>query len=378
MLSNYFTARRGELLDLLADLVAADSPSADKARCDAHADTLAQRFAPLAQVTRSANPDGGDHLIIRYAPPATANQPPALLLCHYDTVWPAGTAAARPLRIEGNQAFGPGAYDMKINIILVEYALRAVRDLGLNLPRPITLLITSDEEIGSPTSRALIEEHARTAAFTLVLEPPVEPHRALKTARKGGGMFSVELLGRAAHAGVEPEKGISAVNEMARQILAINRLADPSQGTTINVGVAQGGTRPNVVPARAGLEIDARAWTAAEAERVETALFKLQPEDPGVSITVSGGMRRPPMERTERTAELFARVRAIGAELGLDLQEGSTGGGSDGNFSAAVGSPTLDGLGSPGAGAHADHEHIEIDGMIERGALLTALISRLS
>jgi glutamate carboxypeptidase len=260
---------------------------------------------------------------------------------------------------------------------LAEHALRALSELGLARPRPITLLLTSDEEIGSPGSRALIEASAREAAHVLVLEPPVEPHGALKTARKGGGMFVVEISCRAAHAGVEPEKGASALTELAHQILTINALANPAQGTTLNVGTASGGTRPNVVPAAARMEIDARAWSLAEAARLEQALNSLRPVTTGVSLAVSGGIRRPPMERGPATAALFAQARTIGASLGLDLTEGSTGGGSDGNFTAALGVPTLDGLGTPGQGAHAEHEQIQIPGLIERAALLTALLSQL-
>jgi glutamate carboxypeptidase len=241
----------------------------------------------------------------------------------------------------------------------------------------VTLLFTSDEEIGSPSSRALIEATARGAAYVLVLEPPVEPHGALKTARKGGGVFTLEIAGRSAHAGVEPEKGASALTEMAHQILAINALADLARGTTLNVGVAAGGTRPNVVPEAARLEVDARAWSLDEAQRLETAMAALGPATAGTSIRVSGGFRRPPMEPTPATAELFAKARAIGAGLGLELIEGRTGGGSDGNFTAALGVPTLDGLGTPGQGAHAEHEQIHIPGLFERGALLTALLAEL-
>jgi glutamate carboxypeptidase len=374
----FFEGRREELLALAAELVGRESLSGDKARCDALADLLAARLAEVGAVERVANPAGGDHLLVRVAAPeAPAGERPALVLCHYDTVWPAGTLAARPFRVAGDVAYGPGLYDMKASIAMGELALRSLGPLGLRLPRPVTLLITSDEEIGSPTSRALIEAEARGCAFALVLEPPVEPHGALKTARKGVGMYTVELAGRAAHAGVEPEKGASAVTELAHQILAANALAAPAEGTTINVGIVSGGSGRNVVPAAARMEIDARAWKMAEAERVGAGFRGLSPVTPGVTLTVSGGFNRPPMERTPASAALFERARTIGAGLGLSLTEGATGGGSDGNFTAAAGAPTLDGLGAPGQGAHAEHEQISVPGLVERTGLLVALLTGL-
>ncbi len=378
MLQSHLAARRGELLALAEALVSHESPSGDKARCDALAEYIAGRFAPLGAVERFANPQGGDHLRVSVAAPgAPADAKPALVLCHYDTVWPAGTLAGRPMRVEGDTAYGPGLYDMKVSIAMAELALRATAELGLALPRPVTLLFTSDEEIGSPTSRALIEQTARACAHVLVLEPPVEPTGALKTARKGGGAFYVELTGRAAHAGVEPEKGLSAITELAHQVLAVNALADPAAGTTLNVGIVRGGSGRNVVPAEAGMEIDVRVWSAAEAERVTAAMQGLTPVNPGVKLAVRGGLNRPPMEPSPAGAALFAQARAIGAELGLELAEGKTGGGSDGNFTAAAGVPTLDGLGSPGQGAHALHEQIDIPGALGRLGLLTALLTRL-
>lgn len=374
----YFEGRRDELLALAGELVGHESPSGDKARCDALAHLIAARFAELGAVERVANPAGGEHVLVRVAAPdAPAGERPALVLCHYDTVWPAGTVAARPFRVDGDVAYGPGLYDMKASIAMCELVLRSLGPLGLRLPRPLVVLITSDEEIGSPSSRALIEATARDSAFALVLEPPVEPHGALKTARKGIGMYTVELTGRAAHAGVEPEKGASAITELAHQILATNALADPTQGTTINVGIVSGGSGRNVVPATARMEIDARAWTMAEAARVDAALRGLAPVTPGVTLTVSGGFNRPPMERTPASIALFERAQSIGAGLGLTLTEGATGGGSDGNFTAAVGTPTLDGLGAPGQGAHAEHEQISVPGLVERAALLAALLTGL-
>ncbi|RRR73277.1 MAG: M20 family peptidase [Candidatus Viridilinea halotolerans] len=375
----YIASQRDELLALARVLVECESPSLDKVRCDALADRLATYLAPLGKLERVANPTGGDHLCLRVpAPYAPAEARPALLLCHYDTVWPAGVLAARPVRVEGNTIFGPGIYDMKASIAMVTVALRAVQALQLQLPRPINVLITSDEEIGSPTSRELIEAEARHAAHVLVLEPPVEQGHLLKTARKGVGLFKLAITGRAAHAGVEPEKGVNALIELAHQMLAISQLADASQGTSVSVSFAQGGSNSfNVIPATAHCVADVRVWSRAEAERLEAAFASLQPVLPGATLSVSGGFNRPPMEAIPVSRELYARVQALGAELGLTLGEGATGGASDGNFTAVLGIATLDGLGAPGQGAHALHEQIDLAATVERTELLLALLSRL-
>lgn len=375
-LLDHLIPQRGAMVEALEALVVRESPSHDKAALDALAGFLAARFAGLGSgVERIKNGDGGDHLRVRWGDPADA-RPPALVLCHFDTVWPTGTLARMPFRVEDGRAHGPGVYDMKASLVLAEFALRAVRDLGLETPRPVVLLLTSDEEIGSPTSRLLIEDEARRGAYVLVTEPPL-PGDRLKTARKGVGRFILEVTGRAAHAGVEPEKGVNAVVELAHQVLALGGLADLEKGTTLNVGVVRGGTTPNVVPAAATAEIDARAGTLDEARRVEAGLAALRPVLPGASLAVRGGFNRPPMERTPQVAALFERARAVGRTLGMNLGEGSTGGGSDANFTAALGRPTLDGLGAPGAGAHAEHEHVLIESLPRRAALLAALLLEL-
>lgn len=365
----------GAMLGALEALVVRESPSRDKPALDALAADLDARFGSLGlSRERLPNPVGGDHL--RFRLDGDDTQLPALVLCHFDTVWPLGTLARMPFQIKEGRAHGPGAYDMKASLVLCEYALRALRSVGRTPPRPVVFLFTSDEEIGSPTSRPLIEGEARRSAYALVLEPPLSGDR-LKTSRKGVGRFMLEIAGKAAHAGVEPEKGVNALVELAHQILAINAIADPSKGTTLNVGAARGGSTSNVVPASASVEIDARASTRAEAVRVEGAMSSLRPVVLGASLTVAGGFNRPPMERTPQTAALFERARAIGRSLGFELGEGSTGGGSDGNFTAALGLPTLDGLGAPGAGAHAENEHIQIDALPARAALLAALLLEL-
>jgi glutamate carboxypeptidase len=370
--------RRGAMLERLAELVRHESPSRDKAALDLLARNLAARLGALgAEVSLIANPEGGDHVRARWAAPGAADdEAPALVLGHFDTVWPHGTLAALPFRVADGRAYGPGIFDMKASLVLLESAIEAIRARGCDLPRPIVALWTSDEEIGSPHSRSLIEEEARHAAHVLVLEPPL-PGGRLKTARKGVGRFRLVVEGRPAHAGVEPEKGISAVVELAHQVLRLNDLNDPAAGTTVNVGVIQGGTVANVVAAEAIATIDVRVVTMDEARRVEAALRAISPVLPGARVRVEGGMNWPPMERSPRGAALFGRVRAIGRTLGLDLDEGMTGGGSDGNFTAALGVPTLDGLGAPGAGAHAEDEHVLVAPLTERAALLAAVLLNL-
>lgn len=369
------TPQLNEMVQALRSLTVHESPSRNKVALDALADVIAARFQALGlTVERVPQQTSGDHLRVRLGPECDTR--PVLVLCHFDTVWPLGTLDQMPFRVNDVHVHGPGVFDMKASLVIAEFAVRALQALRKAPPRPVVFLFTSDEEIGSPSSRALIEEEARNAAHALVLEPPL-PGDRLKTARKGVGRFTLDITGRSAHAGVEPEKGVNALVELAHQILAVTRIADAGAGTTINVGLAQGGTTPNVVPAEARVEIDVRVTTLREAARVEAALRAIEPTIPGATLTLHGGFNRPPMERTPQTAALFERARAIGATLGLQLGEGSTGGGSDGNFTAALGLPTLDGLGVPGSGAHADHEHIVLESLAVRAALLAALLLEL-
>lgn len=378
-LLDYFAQRRDEMLAAIGTVVEEETPSRDKERLDRFAKRLVARFANAGlEGALVPNSIAGDHVRAQWpvhTSAAAVHGKPALILCHYDTVWPVGSLAKHPFRVEDGRAYGPGIFDMQSSLVLVEFAFRAVRDLAIPLPRPVVVLVTSDEEVGSTESRALIEAEAAQAEYVFVLESPL-PGGVLKTARKGVAEFELGIGGRAAHAGVEPEQGISAIHEAAHQILRIQALGDQDAGTTVNVDLIHGGSASNVIPARCSLGIDARAWTQAEAERVEAALRTLQPAIAGATLALSGGWNRPPLER--RLAEgLFVRVQALGRELGLELGEGGTGGGSDGNFTAALGIPTLDGLGVPGAGAHADHEHIEVDQIASRAALLTLMLARL-
>ncbi len=376
----HYESRQPQMLETIEALVEEETPTDDKKRLDIFSAKLADRYmAAGLEPELIANPTRGNHLRAPFNSPAHVENPnaaPALILCHYDTVWPVGSLETHPFRIdEQGWAYGPGIFDMQSSLALVEYVLRGVQTLNLRLPRPVTVLVTSDEEVGSHTSRELIEEEARRAAYVLVMEPPM-PGGALKTTRKGGAHFTLTVSGRAAHAGVEPEKGISAVQELAHQILALHGLTNLKGGTTVNVGVVNAGTRSNVVAAHAEARIDVRAWTKAEMERVGGAILGLEPMVDGTTVQVTGGENRPPLERSV-TGALFEQARAIGGALGMALQEAGTGGGSDGNLTGALGVPTLDGLGIPGHGAHADHEHIEVDKIGERAALLTALLIEL-
>lgn len=358
------------MIEALERLVAHESPSDDKRRCDACAEQVAALFSSLAgaRTVRHPRSERGDQIEVRLGGDGAEA---VVLLCHHDTVWPAGTIERLPFRVDGNRISGPGSYDMKAGIVEAAFALEA------STPRrPVIVLSTSDEEIGSTSSRQLIEETARHAAAVLVLEPATTGG-AIKTARKGIADFRLSVEGRAAHAGVEPEKGISAIEEMARQVLALKALENRAMGTTINVGVVEGGTRPNVVAAAARAEIDVRFSQASEATRVVRAIQQLAPALPGARLQIEGGVDRPPLERSAGVVRLAELARSIATELGFALQESATGGGSDGNFTAALGIPTLDGLGPDGGGAHADSEHLLIDSWIQRTVLLRQLIERL-
>jgi glutamate carboxypeptidase len=355
-----------EALRLLEYLVGIPSPSFDKELTDRFGEAVGDLFIGGDKNFIPAK-KFGNHLRIKF-PGEPGNR--ILLLGHMDTVWPAGEVMTRPFKIEGGRARGPGAFDMKAGIVLMWMALGALKH------KPVTVLLTSDEEIGSPSSREDIENEASQCKAVLVLEPSL-PGGALKTARKGNGRFTIKAIGRAAHAGIEPEKGVNAIEELSHQILKVQQMTDFNRGTTVTVGLVQGGTRSNVVPAEAAAEIDVRVTSMEEAERIATSIKNLAPRLPAARLEIRGSMNRPPMERTVDTARLFDLARKLAAEIGIDLKEGATGGASDGNFTAAVGIPTLDGLGAVGGGAHAADEWVEIDSMPARAALVAGLIREL-
>jgi glutamate carboxypeptidase len=376
-LRDHFASRQHELLALTCALVEAESPSGDKDGSSAVVSLLANAAGSInavSSVERIASEEFGEHLRIKAF--TDNNSPPIVLLGHTDTVHPRGAIKERPWRAEGNRIYGPGIFDMKANCALALEVLLACEATESGPRSPITILLTCDEETGSPSGRGLVEAESKEARAVLVLEPPASGGR-VKTARKGTGMFTLEVQGRAAHAGLDPEKGVSAVLELARQTVRLSELNDLATGTTVTVTVVRGGTHSNVVPAEARAEIDLRFTSAGEGLRVESAIRNLKPIDARAQLVVSGGINRPPLERTEGVAALYEHARTIAGLLDFDLGEASVGGASDGNFVGALGVPVLDGLGIEGDGAHAAHEHIVIDDIPLRGALLARLISSL-
>ena len=376
----HFSARRDELLSLTRALCEIESPSGDAEGSRAAVSLLeeaARELEGFATVERARAPDGyGEHFRLRAFGDGAKEERTLLLLGHTDTVHPRGALAARPWREEGGKIYAPGIFDMKAACAVAVEALRACDALGARPRRPVVLLLTCDEESGSHSGRALVEEEAQRAEYVLVLEPAAPGGRA-KTARKGTGLFRLTVEGRAAHAGLEPEKGVSAVLELARQIDRIASLARPEVGTTINVGTISGGTHANVVAAEARAEVDVRFSTSEEARRIEEALRGLQPFDSRAAVKVTGGINRPPLERTEEVAALFEKARRVASEFDFELGETGVGGASDGNFAAGHCAAVLDGLGCEGDGAHASHEHINADRLIPRAAFLAALIAGL-
>lgn len=365
-----FVRRADTALDLLRGLVEIESPSTDKAAVDRVVRFVAERArAAGAEVTIIPQERWGDHLLARWG----EGEGGFLLLCHLDTVWPIGTLAERPWRVEGEQAFGPGVYDDKASAAIILTALEGLQAMGLSPRYPVTVLFNSDEEVGSPSSRPLIEAEAARARVVFCMEP-ARPDGALKVWRKGTGRYTITALGRAAHAGADHEKGINAIEELAHQVLRLQRMTDYGAGTTVNVGRIEGGTRANIVPDRASVRVDVRVKTMAEWEQISAAITALQPVLPGARLVVEGGMSRPPMVASPVTLEPFRRAQEIATGLGLTLTADGTGGASDANFTAAMGIPTLDGLGALGDGAHSVDEYIFIPSLAERAALLAALL----
>lgn len=371
---DYCRANQKWLLEFIEALVAIESPSDDRIAVNRCGAELASRLEALGgHVIRVSSSAAGDHLRTSFG----SGSRQILLLGHFDTVWPLGTLQQMPLKREGGKLHGPGVFDMKAGIGLATLATRALLDRGALEDTKVVMLWTTDEEIGSATSRGLIETEAAKSEAVLVFEPSL-PGGALKTSRKGVGQFDLIARGVSAHAGLDPGKGVSAIRELARQIIAIDALQDPANGVTLTVGVVSGGTRANVVPAEARATIDARAVTRADADRVQRTMRALKAQLPGASVEVSGGFDRPPLERSAAIVKLFEQARAVAAEIGISLEEGSAGGGSDGNFTAALGIPTLDGFGAIGDGAHALHEHVDIDALTPRAATIAGVLARIA
>lgn len=365
------------LLDGIREWVLIESPTTDPAAVNRMVDRVQAEAAGAGlRATRTPGRDGyGDHLLVEA--PWNTDAPGILVLSHLDTVHPMGTLAGKlPYRVEGDSAFGPGIYDMKGGAYLALAALRRLADTGARTALPVRHLFLSDEEVGSPTSRAMIEAEAQRARFVLVTEPAREGGRIV-TARKGTARFDLRITGRPAHSGSRHQDGRSAISELARQVLALHGMTDYEAGVTVNVGVVQGGTRANVVAAEASAEIDMRAPDPATGEEMVARILGLRPHDPDVTLEITGGMNRPPYEKDERIAALFERAHGLAAAIGFELQDLKTGGGSDGNFTAAL-APTLDGLGVDGKGGHTDHEQLYVSSLVPRATLLLRLMETLT
>jgi len=370
-------ARQGAIIETIRQMVEVESPSDDRAAVNRQVDLLCDMLSGEAKLTRKKGGVYGDHLLVEFRLPGRKKSGQILALGHTDTVYPLGILKTMPWREADGRLWGPGVLDMKGGVTFFIYAMRALRELEIPVASKVVLQLNSDEEVGSHSSRALTEAMAAKSKCVLVLEPGTGLTGKLKTARKGVGGYTVTVQGRAAHAGVDFQSGANAINELARQIGVIAGFTDLDKGLTVNPGVIRGGTRTNVVPAEATVEVDFRVARMRDFTSLERKFRGLRVGDKRCALTVEGGLNRPPMERTREIGKLFEMARGLAAEMGVALEESATGGGSDGNFSAALGVPTLDGLGTVGEGAHAVNESILIDRIADRTGLLAGLVARL-
>ncbi len=371
----FLKPRLPQMLAMLRRFVIAESPSLEKTAADRCCGVIAGEWNKHgARVERIAQKHRGDLLRITHALGDSRPSSQLLVLGHYDTVYSTGTLAKMPFRLEGGKAYGPGTFDMKSGIVQALFALLALRRAGIPLRKRLVFLWTSDEEIGSESSRKIFETEARRSDAVFVLEPSFGPRGLLKTARKGVGEAELIVHGRAAHAGLAPQEGVNAIHELARQLARVEGWNDFRRGVTINAGIIEGGTRTNVIPERARAVLDLRALRGSDMRSLERRLHALRPLQHGAKLEITGGFDRPPLER-KMSASLFARAKALAKQMNLSLGECTVGGGSDGNYTAALGIPTLDGLGAVGDGAHSSREHVFINTMPARAALLAALLA---
>jgi glutamate carboxypeptidase len=371
-------SREKEIVRLLGKFVRCESPSRNKAAVDRFGRLIASEWRRRgAQVRILRQAKRGDHIRAEVWLGRGRPTGQILMLGHIDTVYPQGTLARMPFRVRGGRAYGPGTFDMKGGLVLALAAVDALRAAKLCPRKRLVFLWNSDEEIGSDTSRRAIEREARRSDAVLVLEPAAGSDGRLKTARKGLGTAELIVMGRASHAGLDPEAGVNAVLELALQIARLRNMNDPRRGIALQATVMEGGTASNVIPHHARAEVDIRYTHLADAPKIERKLRRLRPILPGARIEVQGGINRPPLERTPAVLALFRRAQSLMREIGLPLAEASVGGGSDGNFTAALGVPTLDGLGAVGNGAHSEDEHVIIRSLPERAALLAGLLVSL-
>ena len=367
--------RLPQMLATLRQFVTAESPSLEKAAADRCGGVIAEEWNRHGvRVERISQKHRGDLLRLTQAPHISRPSGQLLILGHYDTVYSTGTLAKMPFRLEGGKAYGPGTFDMKAGIVQALFALQALQQAEIPLRKRLVFVWTSDEEIGSESSRKFFETEARRSDAVFVVEPSFGPRGLLKTARKGVGEAELIVLGRASHAGLAPQEGINAIHELARQLARIEGWNDFRHGVTINAGIVEGGTRTNVIPERARAVLDLRAVRVSDMRGMERRLHALRPFHRGARLEITGGFDRPPLER-KMSATLFARAKSLAKQMNLSLGECTVGGGSDGNFTAALGIPTLDGLGAVGDGAHSTREHILINTMPARAALLAALLA---
>ncbi len=369
--------KQPELIAFLKTLVECESPSDDPAAVARFTDLFAASVADCATVKVFRGTTHGPHLRCDFTLPGKKKQGRLLALGHSDTVWPMGTLKVMPWRVEQGRLWGPGVLDMKSGLAFFVYAVRALRELDIPAPRKVSLLIVSDEEVGSHTSRALTEKEATGSDAVLVLEPGTGLEGKLKTARKGVGGYTIKVRGVSSHAGVDFAAGASAITELAHQIQTVSGFTNLKRGVTMNVGVIAGGTRTNVVAAEAEAHVDYRIPKLRDYDTLSRQMSRLKPVDGRCKLEITGELNRPPMERTPGIVRLFQTAKGIAKELGVALEESSTGGGSDGNFTGGLGIPTLDGLGGVGEGAHARHESILADRIADRVALLAHLIARI-
>jgi glutamate carboxypeptidase len=368
-------AHADEMTALLAEICAIESPSTDPPAVAALATRLAAEAEAVGLVPELVPvPGGGPILRARSRGGTPGGPPPVMLLGHLDTVWPLGTLAARPVRIEDGRLYGPGCYDMKAGLVVALFALRALQAQGLR--PPVTIFFTPLEEVDCDPYRALMEAEMTAAAAVLDFEP-AWPGGAVKTSRKGSGSFTLHAHGRASHAGADLSRGANAILELARQCLHISKLTDPVRGVSANVGVIRGGLRSNVVPDLAEAEIDVRFLKVEDGHWIEKQLRAIRPEDPQIKLTWSGGLHYPPLERSPAVVSVYEKAAQVASELGLPLSEVASGGASEASFAGALGRPTLDGLGADGDGAHAEDEHVLLSSLPERAALAAGLVARL-
>ncbi len=373
----YARSKQKDFIAFVRTLVESESPSDDPASTTRFAELVADSLSGIARVRLLPGGRFGKHLRAEFTLPGRRKEGQILVLGHGDTVWPAGTLKSMPWRQKQGRLWGPGVFDMKAGVAMFFEAMRGVRELDIPIGRKVVFQLNSDEEVGSPSSRPYTERESRASVAALLLEPSAGLDGKLKTARKGGGVVHLRVKGVASHAGLDFQAGASAILELARQVEKIAAFTNLAKGITVNAGVIGGGTRSNVVAEEAHAAIDMRCVRKSDGEKLERRFRALKPVDPRCSLSIEGGINRPPMERTPGTVKLFRLAQAISRDLGADLGETMVGGGSDGNFTSALGTPTLDGLGAVGEGAHAVNESVLVDRLAGRITLLGRLVERI-